>query len=159
MPPSELHTETDLQLARGRQIARLFGRALTVRCPHCGSGGLLHHWLKMKERCPRCGLRLERGEHDYFTGSVLFNFILAEMIFALLFAAYAIAVWPRVNWDVAQYVIVGMIVVAPVVTYPISKLLWLSFDLMLRPVTPNELEWHRTAAETFETGRSEPGKR
>jgi uncharacterized protein (DUF983 family) len=155
MSRPEMHTETDLELARGRQIARLAGRALTLRCPHCGSRGVLHHWLKLQERCPRCGLRLERGEHDYFTGSVLFNFIIAELLFALCFIGYMIAVWPRVNWDVAQYVIVVMILVAPVVTYPVSKLLWLAFDLMLRPVTPKELEWHRASASVFETGRSE----
>jgi hypothetical protein len=29
-------------------------------------------------------------------------------------------------------------VVAPIVLYPFSKLVWLAFDLMLRPVVPND---------------------
>jgi hypothetical protein len=38
-----------------------------------------------------------------------------------------------VPWDALQvWAPVGM-VVTPVVTYPFSKLLWLSFDLALRP--------------------------
>jgi hypothetical protein len=40
--------------------------------------------------------------------------------------------------------------------YSISKLLWLAFDLMLRPVTPEELEWHRSAKTEFSTGLPEP---
>lgn len=34
----------------------------------------------------------------------------------------------------------------------LARLLWLAFDLMLRPVTPEELEWHRTAKSEFSTG-------
>ena len=50
--------------------------------------------------------------------------------------------------------LVGMVALAPIAMYSISKLLWLAFDLMLRPVTPDELEWHRTAASEFSTGHS-----
>ena len=36
---------------------------------------------------------------------------------------------------------------------PFAKLLWLAFDLALRPVTPQELEWHRSSDVEFETVR------
>jgi len=39
---------------------------------------------------------------------------------------------------------------------PFSKLIWLAFDLMLRPVTPAELEWHRTEAAEWSSERSAP---
>lgn len=35
---------------------------------------------------------------------------------------------------------------APFALFPFSKTIWLAFDLMLRPVTPEELQWHRAAA-------------
>jgi hypothetical protein len=38
--------------------------------------------------------------------------------------------------------------------FPFAKLLWLAFDLALRPVTPSELEWHRTATREFDTERA-----
>ena len=31
-------------------------------------------------------------------------------------------------------------ILAPVILYPFSKLVWLAFDLMLRPVVPSDLE-------------------
>jgi hypothetical protein len=40
--------------------------------------------------------------------------------------------------------------------FPFAKLLWLAFDLTLRPVTPSELEWHRTATREFDTERGAP---
>jgi hypothetical protein len=30
-------------------------------------------------------------------------------------------------------------VLAPIILYPFSKLVWLAFDLMLRPLVPNDL--------------------
>jgi len=42
------------------------------------------------------------------------------------------------------------------VLFPFSKLLWLAFDLMPRPATAAELEWHRASAREFETVRDAP---
>ena len=153
MAHEEIESRSELRVARPREIARLFGRALTLRCPHCGGRPVLRHWLKLRERCPKCGLRLERGEHDYFSGSVLFNFIFSELLFAFVFVAYLIAKHGDVDWDTLQFVLVAMFALAPIAMYSISKLLWLAFDLMLRPVTPEELEWHRSAASEFSTGQ------
>jgi uncharacterized protein (DUF983 family) len=132
--------ESELRLATPRQAARLFGRAAILSCPQCGGRPVLVHWLRLRERCAKCGLRLERGEHDHFTGAMLFNFIISELIFAALFIGYIIVVWPDVNWDIAQWVLVAMIAAAPVIMYPISKLTWLAFDLMLRPASSEELD-------------------
>ena len=152
MADEELESRSELRLARPREIARLFGRAVIFRCPNCGGRPVLRTWIKLRDRCPECGLRLERGEHDYFSGSVLFNFIFSELLFAFIFAAYLIAKHGDVNWDILQWVLIAFVALAPVVMYSMSKLLWLAFDLMLRPVTPEELEWHRSATSEFSTG-------
>jgi uncharacterized protein (DUF983 family) len=159
MAHEEIESRTELRLARPREIARLFGRALMLRCPHCGGRPVLRHWLKLRERCPTCGLRLERGEHDYFSGSVLFNFIFSELLFAFLFVLYLIVRHGDVDWDTLQFVLMGMVALAPIALYAISKLLWLAFDLMLRPVTPEELEWHRREKGEFSTGQPGPAER
>lgn len=158
MAHEELESRSDMRLAKPSEIARLFGRALIFRCPHCGGRPVLRHWFKLGERCPQCGLRLERGEHDYFSGSVLFNFIFSELLFAFVFCGYLILKHGNVNWDTLQWVLIAFVALAPVLMYSVSKLLWLAFDLMLRPVTPEELEWHRTARSEFSTGGS-PGHR
>jgi len=43
-------------------IPLLLGRALRRRCPQCGGGSLFQSWLSIRDRCPTCGLRTERGE-------------------------------------------------------------------------------------------------
>jgi uncharacterized protein (DUF983 family) len=145
----EMETRSGLQLAAPRQAARLLGRALTLHCPNCGRGPVLQHWLKMRVRCGNCGLRLERGEHDYFLGSLMFNFVLAGLLFLLSLLVILLVTWPDVPWDTLEIVLPILIVVAPVALFPFSKLVWLAFDLMLRPLTPEELEWHRTAASAW----------
>ena len=40
-------------------------RALTRRCPYCGSPGVYDGYFALREQCPRCGVRFER-EEGYF---------------------------------------------------------------------------------------------
>lgn len=47
--------------------------------------------------------------------------------------------WPRVPWSLLQYGAPAAMVLAPIILYPFSKLAWLAFDLVLRPVVPNDL--------------------
>ena len=147
MTRTEFHTETGLDAPGPGRAARILARAATLRCPNCGGRPMLRHWLRMRERCPRCGLRVERGERDYFIGSMMFNLVLAEMLFAVLFVATLVLTWPDVPWDTLEWLAPLLMLAAPLVLFPFSKLLWLSFDVMLRPVTEAELEWHRTSDE------------
>jgi uncharacterized protein (DUF983 family) len=122
-----------------RRILVMLARALTLRCPNCGSRGLLRSWFKMNERCPRCGILVEREGHDYMAGSLMFNLVLAEMIFAVLFVAYLIITWPHPNWGMLGIVAPLGMAVAPFVLFPFSKLVWLAADLALRPAHASEL--------------------
>ncbi|HEY2895680.1 MAG TPA: DUF983 domain-containing protein [Gemmatimonadaceae bacterium] len=122
-----------------RRLLVMLGRALALRCPNCGSRGLLATWFRMHERCPACGLRVEREGSDYMAGSLLFNIVLAEMIFAAIFVAYLLITWPRPNWDMLEIAAPVGMAVAPFVLFPFSKLVWLAADLALRPADPREL--------------------
>jgi uncharacterized protein (DUF983 family) len=146
--PVEIHTETGLEAPTPRRAAHILGRALLLRCPHCGGRPMLRHWLRMRERCPRCGLRVERGERDYFIGSMMFNLVLAELLFAAAFVAALVSTWPDVPWDTMEWLAPLAMLAAPLLLFPFSKLVWLAFDVMFRPVTEAELEWHRTTEET-----------
>jgi uncharacterized protein (DUF983 family) len=122
-----------------RRLMVMLGRALALRCPNCGSRGLLKNWFHLHERCPVCGLRVEREGHDYMAGSLLFNIVLAEMIFAALFVAYLLISWPNPNWDVLEIAAPVGMAVAPFILFPFSKLVWLAADLALRPADAREL--------------------
>ena len=122
-----------------RRILPMLGRALTLRCPNCGSRGMLRNWFHMSERCPSCGLRVEREGNDYMAGSIMFNIVLAEMIFAAVFIGYLLATWPHPELERARdRGAVGM-ALAPFVLFPFSKLVWLAADLALRPAAASEL--------------------
>lgn len=142
----EMQSETELVMPHLRDLLRLLWRAVRLRCPHCGGKPVVRSWFHLHERCPACGLRLERGEQeDYFLGGILLNLLLAELLFAILFTVLVIVLWPNVPWDGLEYGIAVAMVVAPIACYPISRLLWLALDLAFRPVTPEEMAWHQAS--------------
>ncbi len=136
----DVDSATGLQVPTPQDAARRVGRALLLRCPNCGKGPVLKHWLKLQVRCGSCGLRLERGEHDYFMGSMMLNFVMTGGL--LLVAIWALLITNGATdstWDLLQWGGPVAMVVLPFVLFPFSKLLWLAFDLVLRPVTPDEV--------------------
>lgn len=123
----------DLSFAGFSRLFLLVGRAITLRCPHCGKGPVLVNWFRLRPACGACTRQLERGEPDYFLGGMMFNLILAELLFAAVFVAILVGMWPTVPWDgISIGAPVGM-ALAPIVLYPVSKLVWLAFDLAFRP--------------------------
>lgn len=139
-PTTPRHPE---ELSGGRAL-RLYGRALRLRCPHCGEGRIKGSWMKMKRVCPACGLRTERGEEDFFLGAMMFNMVLAEFLVVLTMVALVIALWGAVPWDALLWVTLGLAVIAPFLFYPFGHAIWLASDILIRPVTEEEMEWHRT---------------
>ena len=144
MAPDEMRTNPGLELPTLRRTVRLFGRAFLLRCPNCGKGPVLHHWLKLRVKCGTCGLRLQRGEHDSFVGSM---FILFTLVGVTIYAVLTVTLLATeaTPWGLLENGLPVLALALLLVFFPFSKLVWLAFDLMLRPVTPEELEWHREA--------------
>jgi uncharacterized protein (DUF983 family) len=129
----EPNSELQLDLPAPRWLVRSAWRAFRLRCPSCGRGPVLVHWLRLRERCGSCGLALERGESDYFIGAMMFNLGLSELLFAAALVTFLAARWPAVPWDTVQIVAPIGMALAPVLLFPVSKLAWLAFDLAFRP--------------------------
>ncbi|HET7469558.1 MAG TPA: DUF983 domain-containing protein [Gemmatimonadales bacterium] len=117
----------------------LFGRALRLRCPNCGQSHLFTSWLRMRERCPVCGLKTERGDEGYQVGSYMFNIVASELLFAALFIATIALTWPTPPWTLLEYGGIGLMILAPFVFFPFSKTVFLAFDLIFRPAAHDEL--------------------
>ena len=128
--------ESDLT---ARRVTLLLWRALRLRGPNCGATKLFASFGKLKQRCPECGLWLERGEGDYYLGAYMVALIFVETFFAVGFVAILMITWPDPPWDAIQWG--GAIVLAAgvIVCYPFSKTIWLAIDLMFRPVTLDDL--------------------
>jgi len=109
------------------------GRALTLRCPECGSRGLFRNWLRLNARCPQCALKLDRANPDHFVGAYLVNLIIAEVLFAAGLGIWLMAVWPDVPWGRIEIVAVLAMIASPLVTYPFTRTVWLAADLIFDP--------------------------
>ena len=129
------------ELSVGR-AARLYGRALLLRCPHCGGGPVVASWFRMHSRCGSCGLRTERGEEDFFLGSMMFNIILSEGLFIVFVIGLIWVQWPEVPWDFLQGWAIALMAAAPFLVFPWTKTLWLASDILIRPVTDEEMRWY-----------------
>ena len=128
-----------------KRALAMFARALRRRCPNCGAGPVIARWIHTRPACPRCRLRLDRGEPDYFLGAIVFNMAFAEGLFAAALLAVLLWTWPNPPWAALYYGGIAGLIVAPIVFYPYSKLLWLAFDLLFRPLRPEDFEPPRSA--------------
>ena len=109
-------------------------RALRLRCPQCGVGRVMRSWFALHEACANCGLRFERDEQeDYWLGAYLLNFVVTEVVFAVLLAIVLVATWPDPPWKAVIWGGVLQMCITPILFYPFAKALWLAVDLVFRP--------------------------
>ena len=126
---------TDPKSAPGRSV---LARALLRRCPNCGSKGVFRNWFEQVESCPGCGIRLDRGEKDFFIGAYTLNLIVAELIVFFGGIAALVLTWPDVPWTALTWGLVLLMVVGPIILYPWSRQFWLALDLIFRPAEPQD---------------------
>ena len=133
-------TESALAVPSFRQLFRLMGRALRLRCPNCGVGAVVRPWATVIDKCTHCGFRFTRSADSYFSGAMLANLAVAEGLFAVVFTVALIVSWPNVPWDTLTWAMPLGIALAPALLLPFAKVAWLTFDVAFRPVTPEEIE-------------------
>lgn len=112
--------------------------AVARRCPNCGSRNVFRSYLHQRDSCPGCGIRLDRGERDFFIGAYTINLIVAEMLVFFGGLAALRLTWPDVPWNALMYGLGALMVIAPIVLYPVSRQVWLATDLMFRPSEPDD---------------------
>ena len=125
-------------------------RGALKRCARCGSGHLFEGWFRMKEHCPRCGMRFER-EAGAFTGVYLLNFGTALFLLWALLMVYIgmLATAEGEPVDVTPIVVAALVIafVFPVWFYPYAKTIWVAIHLGAEPLSPTEhaeAERHRS---------------
>jgi len=88
-----------------------------------------------------CGLRFERGdeeEQDYWLGAYTLNFLVTETIFGVALLLALLFTWPDPPWRLLLFGGGSLMVLAPIAFYPVSKALWLTIDLVVRPPAPDD---------------------
>jgi len=132
-----------------RRLWMLLWRGMRRRCPNCGAGDAFESWFRLRPRCRACGLRLDRGENDFFLGAFTLNFVTAELALCAFMLAVIVALWPDVPWDFVLYGGAILMVIMPLVFFPFSRTIWLAIDLAFRPATGREF---RGAEEDRQAG-------
>lgn len=92
----------------------------------------------MAEACPRCHLKLDRGEVDYFLGSYLVNFVVAELLIVVGAAVTILWTLPDVPWSGLMRWLLVLATITPMAFYPFAKTLWLAIDLSFRPAVRDD---------------------
>jgi len=92
----------------------------------------------MVSTCPRCGLRLDRGEHDYFLGAFVVNFVTTELVIVVSAFGVAFVTWPEVPWTGLKWGLLALMVPVPILFYPVAKTIWLAVDLTFRPAAEED---------------------
>jgi uncharacterized protein (DUF983 family) len=114
---------------------RALGRALWLRCPHCGTPWPRARVMTLADRCRACRLRLDRGESDYFLGAYTVNLLWA------LIAAAGLAV-ASVTLPVSPLLVyaggIPMVAAMAALLHPLSRLVWLAADLQFRPASAKD---------------------
>lgn len=129
-PPGEPDSHPDIS----RQPAwKLLGRAVLLHCPNCGARHIFTGFFELKERCPNCGILLERGESDYFLGAYTLNLMAVETLLAVGFVITMVLTWPTPPWDALQWGGLVLSLLGAVFCYPFAKTTWLAVDLIFRP--------------------------
>jgi uncharacterized protein (DUF983 family) len=108
-------------------------RALTRRCPYCGSPGIYDGYFALRERCPRCGVRFER-EEGYFLGAYALNLIVAEFLglgLAIILIFKTDLRDLQLVWQ--ELIAVALAVAFPVALFPFSRTVWIAMDLIFHP--------------------------
>lgn len=133
--PSSSGPEGD-RVAWGRTLLR----GVTRRCGRCGAGKIVTRYFRIRERCPRCGVRFAR-EEGFFTGVYLVN---VSVTLALMFVALMVFVLQRAIggatgplWPILTACL-AIAVLAPLLLYPIAATTWAALDLASRPLEPHE---------------------
>jgi uncharacterized protein (DUF983 family) len=107
------------------------GRALLLRCPRCGTSGILDGWFRLKTRCPVCALGLRRApEDDEWFGGYFVNLITSELLMLAVVIGFVLWSWPAVAWNTVEVLGVVMVIVSPIVSYPFAKVLWVAVEFV-----------------------------
>jgi uncharacterized protein (DUF983 family) len=139
-PPGVTLNTTSRPPSAALRAARILGRAILRRCPNCGSGGIFRSYLHQSAACPSCGLRLDRGERDFFIGAYTINLIVAELMVFFGGILVLLRTWPDVPWTALMWGLAALMVAGPILLYPLSRQVWLAFDLIFRPAEPSDFE-------------------
>jgi uncharacterized protein (DUF983 family) len=99
-------------------------------CPRCYRGPIFRGLFTMNARCTVCQLDIAR-EEGYFTGAMIFSYLLAVPLLATLVLVLLLAT----SWPFEAILVAGtltLVVFAPA-HFRYSRVLWIHLDRLIDP--------------------------
>ncbi|HEY3213292.1 MAG TPA: DUF983 domain-containing protein [Actinomycetota bacterium] len=114
----------------------VFLRGATRHCPRCGSGRLFSSWFKIRDRCPRCGLRLEREEGG-FLGAMTLNYLFTAVVWLVVLVVWLAMDLPDLHVPALTVTSIAIVALVPLLFWPFSKTIWASVDFLIYRTSPD----------------------
>ncbi|HEX9123801.1 MAG TPA: DUF983 domain-containing protein [Actinomycetota bacterium] len=115
---------------------RAFLRGATRRCPRCGERDLFAGRFRIRDRCPRCQLHLEREEGG-FLGAMTLNYTVTTMAWIVLLVIWLVLDLPEVHVLALMLTSLGLVGVFPLLFYRSSKTIWAAIDYLVYRSSPD----------------------
>jgi uncharacterized protein (DUF983 family) len=119
------------------KLSTMLARGVRKRCARCGAGHLFTSWIKMRDRCPSCGYRFDRGTSSgFFLGAYTLNLVVSEMALGVVLLVLIIRAATGHVGSWWPYILAAALtqVTVPFIFYPFSKTIWAAFDLLVMPL-------------------------
>ena len=138
-PTNKRTTESALDMPSAGRALLLASRALRLRCPNCGKGRVLSGFNTVHNHCSACGFRFTRSDDNYFSGAMFFGMMIGETLAVMAIGAAIWITYPNIPWTFLQYAIPVVLLGVMIALFPVSRVVWLAIDVLLRPVEASEL--------------------
>jgi uncharacterized protein (DUF983 family) len=136
-------------------------RGAVRHCARCGGRGLFESWFRLRERCPTCGMKFER-EEGFWLGGYLINFVLGEAAVVILLGVLIGLLANHVSIPIWPFAVGGVVIAVggPLATFPYSRTIWSAIDLIMKPLSEQELVQARAtiAAAAITEGSTAPAE-
>ncbi len=93
----------------------------------------------MDERCPTCTLLFERIE-GHWIGSLGLNTTVVFGVMLVVLITGSLAGYPNPPFRALLISEIAIAVIGPMLFFPSSRMTWTAIDLLMRPLTPGEID-------------------
>ena len=109
---------------------QILKRGALMQCPNCGHRDLFESAFKLRESCPLCFMRLQRGS-GWFLGPMVINY--GVTVFAFVLPILGLMLMDILPTKPSLYVIAGVTLIFPILFYRYSWSLWLGLYYFFLP--------------------------
>ena len=110
-------------------------RGARRRCPRCGASGLFVRWLKIRDRCSRCRLNLQREEGG-FLGAMTINYTVTAFVWLVVLVTWLAIDLPDVHVAALTVTSLAVAGLVPLAFFPFAKTVWAAVDYLVYRSTP-----------------------